>query len=505
MAFDASTLQVRVREDRLAVLVDCVVARKTLPLLSRAIASQLKEKGVTSLPSTNEITMRLVQAAKENRNVKDLVIMEGVAPIPPRDGTIEWADDFFTPGYYVDEKTGTMDYRRPKGRPEVSKGQLLARLIPPRRGRAGLDVFGNEIPVSEPESIMPRAGANVSTRHIHEGTQFFSEVDGRVKWDGDTLSVDEMLVVEGDVGLETGNIDHPKRVVIHGDVLDDSRVRAGDTIEIDGLVRGAEVITEGDLIIGGGILGASDGAAIRSKGLVQAKYVIDVTVEAGGDVIVANEITNAVVNTTGAVRVPEGRVVGGRIIALGGIEVGESGSPGLQRTHLVAAEDYTILDKLTPLRKRVASLEKAYGMLHKKLMRYYAQRRQLSEKTKEKALRLAGRTDKLKEALKRLRAEVEELERPSRERAKPVIEIRTKLHSDTVLQIGQQTLPIHETLDGPLRAYLMDGEICLSGRYGPVKLRPDYTEPQPAEGKNAAQNGAESEASQGPAAVVSDT
>ena len=492
MAFDAFTLQVRVSEDRLSALVDCTVRHRILPMLTNAIASQLKEKGVTPLPSINEITVQLVQAARQDRNVKDLVIVEGVAPIPSRDGTIEWAGDFFTPGYYVDEKTGTMDYRRPNGRPTVTRGQLLAQFTPPRQGRAGHDVFGNEIPVSEPESFMPRAGPKVTARHVDEGTQFFSEADGRAKWNGDTLSVDEMLVVEGNVGLETGNIHHPKRVVIHGDVLEDSRVEAGDTIEIDGIVQGAELITQGDLIIGGGILGSSGGAAIRSKGCVQAKYVIDVTIEAQGDVVVANEITNAIVKTTGAVKVPEGRIVGGRIIALGGIEVGESGSTGLQPTHLLAAENYRILDKLTPLRRRIASFEKSYGMLHKKLMRYYAQRRQLSEKTKEKALKLAGRTDKLKEALKRLRMEVEELERPSRDRANPVIEIKTKLNSDTVLQIGQKTLPIHETLDGPLRAYVMDGRICLSGRYGPVKLKPDDSKPEAAEGENAAQSRAES-------------
>jgi len=479
MAFDAFTLQVRVSEDRLSALVDCIVRHRILPMLTNAIASQLKEKGVTPLPSINEITVQLVQAAQQGRKVKDLVIVEGVAPIPPRDGSIEWAGDFFTPGYYVDETTGTMDYRRPNGRPMVTRGQLLARFIPPREGRVGCDVFGNEIPVSEPESIIPRAGPNVTTKHIHEGTQFFSEADGRVKWDGDVLSVDEMLVVEGDVGLETGNIHHPNGVVIHGDVLEDSRVEAGDTIEIDGIVQG------------------SGGAAIRSKGRVQAKYVIDVTIEAQGDVVVANEITNAIVQTTGAVKVPEGRIVGGRIIALGGIEVGESGSTGLQPTYLVVAEDYRILDKLTPLRRRIASFEKSYAMLHKKLMRYYAQRRQLSEKTKEKALKLAGRTDKLKEALKRLRMEVEELERPSRGRANPVIEIKTKLNSDTVLQIGQKTLPIHETLDGPLRAYVMDGRICLSGRYGPVKLKPDDSKPEAAEGENAAQSRAESVASSG--------
>jgi len=451
--------RVHVRKDRLAVLLSCVATPDNVAMLAACIEAELKGKGIVDPPDRRDIAARLLKAAKKSEKVK-LVLVRGKEPVRTRHAKISWGGDFFAPGFEVDEKTGKIDYRRPKGQPGVKRGQLLATLPEPRAGRAGYDVFGKKIPVEEPVIELARAGKNVTVKHNAEGSYFIADVDGRVCWNEDTISVEEIYVVNGDVGLETGNIYHPKGVLIQGNVLDGGEIRAGGNIEVAGVVEGARLEAEGDLRVGGGIIGSGN-AVVCVKGGVKAKFVLEADVEAGEDVTVENEITNSTMKTRGAVVIPGGRVVGGEILALGGIEAGNAGSPACLPTRLVAAEDYTLLDKLVPLRQQIKQRERTVARLQKELAPFARHRDKLTDPLKKAYDRIRDKLRQARQSLKGLRDEVDRIEAPSRERARPLIVIKEKAFAETTAQIHVESLTIHETTIGPVRVSLEEGKIVL--------------------------------------------
>ena len=122
----------RVSEDKLTVWLDCALPEggDWKPLLDR-VQTELSELGVAEAPTRETFEKILQSAASGGEGVTELTLVKGEEPVAPRDGVVEWEQDFFNPGFAVDEKTGAVDYRRRMDHRTVAEGQLLARLIKP--------------------------------------------------------------------------------------------------------------------------------------------------------------------------------------------------------------------------------------------------------------------------------------------------------------------------------------------------------------------------------------
>lgn len=141
-----------------------------------------------------------------------------------------------------------------------------------------------------------------------------------------TLSVDEVYQVTGHVGMASGNIHHPGSVTVTGDVLAGSVIDAEGDVVIGGVIEEALITCGGNLTVGGGILGGEH-QIIRAGGNIEAKFINESDVAAGGDIVVAKQISHSRVRSLGSVKVPKGRIAGGTTIALLGIRMGTAGSP----------------------------------------------------------------------------------------------------------------------------------------------------------------------------------
>ena len=220
------------------------------------------------------------------------------------------------------------------------KDQRLARLIPPRCGTPGRDVLGGDINVADPLPATIRVGSNVRVEDQEDGsTAYYATFDGRIRWADGVLAVDDVYVIKGNVGLETGNIDHPGAVVIEGDIQAGASVTAKGDIIVKGMVEPSNVNASGKLVVNGGVVGR-DGFKIELDGGLHAKYVLEATVLTGDDVEVSNEIDRANIKTRGRVVIPKGRITGGHVSARRGIDVGVAGADGLIPTVLSTGFDF---------------------------------------------------------------------------------------------------------------------------------------------------------------------
>lgn len=429
--------------------------------ISNDIVQQLKVQQVEALPVPEEIDRILRHALQiQGQDLKGVIVAEGTRPTPPKNGEIQWTQDFFSENYFVDEKTGSIDYRRKAEHRQVQKNQLLCRVKLPVQGVAGKDVFGKTIKVGKPKSIRIISGPNVRRENTEEETLYYAETDGRIRWLSNTLSIDETYQILGDVDLETGNIQHSGALVIGKDVKMGAKVTAAGDIQVGGMLEPSDIQSQGNLIVRGGITGSAE-HRLDIQGNVHAKFIQETTIEAGGDIFVQKEILHSRIRTSGKVIIPGGDIIGGSVQALGEIDVKQTGGPGFPATLLVVGEDFNLVEQITTKQIQIDEIKKKLDKIHFVLDPMMSRMKLLKAKQKEAATALLAKSYEMEEVVEQLKKEIENLKQTSRERAGKYITIRGIMYPETTLRISGTKLTVKETQKGPLRASVESRSLVL--------------------------------------------
>jgi len=450
-------LDVRVSADNLSVLADCVVTEANVSQLVEALLSELGVLKIASPPDRDGLVKWVVGLVSEQGPVlKNAVVVKGVAPVPPVDGQIEWAGNFFDSGFVIDESTGAIDYRRRAAQRSVQPGQLLAKIRLPVPGVDGQDVFGRRIRALQAKAALIRMGENIR-KEGPEGSMY-ATVEGRVRWTDDTLSVDKVFMVEGSVGLESGNIDHPGAVEVTQDVLEDATVKAKGDIEVRQVVEHADIETGGSLTVRGGISGGTTHKVVAA-GSVHARYILDAHVEAGQDVAVEREVVHSSVKTRGSVLMPKGRLIGGETVALHGGVIGQISSPAAVPTTFVAGEDFRLSDVLAGKEAALAQLNGELAQLESRSKIILGRVATLSPETQAKLNEMQKQTEKLKQQMDALTAEVQEIRQASALDTRYAVEVRSMIYPEAIFCMGRERLRVQKEIEGPVRVCLLDDRI----------------------------------------------
>ena len=444
---------VQLTPDNTKVIVGCPVS-SNLELLAKRIQRQVVSLKVPCTLTVEQIIEVLQNAPKAGGRVDDLVLMQGEEPVQPVEGKIAWTADFFNDSFMVDEETGAIDYRSRMAQRSVNENQLLATVTFPVEGRDGRDVFNKTVSVPRVKQLKIRAGANV--RFDESTGEFYAAASGQIRWDEDrgVLSVDTMYVV-GNVNLESGNIEHPGSLLVEGDVKSGTRVKVGGNIEVKGTMESADVSCGGNLVVRGGIMGV--GKTFVVGGSVHAKFILDATIRAQGDVVVEKEIVQSNVYTRGSVTVNGGRCVGGEIVALGQITVAQAGSEGLINTNIISGDDYLLEEELAHLQDQINAHEETIAKIQAATAPLMDKLKLLPQDKRETIGALLSRADSLKAQISDIRATMEVKKTESAEKAKPLILVRKVVHPEVILGLGKERMQVVEAFRGPGKATLSKG------------------------------------------------
>jgi len=460
MNIEPTEFALSVSHDRLAVLLDCIVPQAGLDLLLDKIEGQFTALKVAGFLDRKALEEKLAQARTNGGQLAGERLAQGVPPIPPQDAVLKWAGEFFGSGFAVDKTTGRIDYRRRAAQPAVDEGQLLAMRTPALEGTPGADVFGKRIPVTRPNRIRLRVGPNVREEEKDGIHHYYATAGGRVRWASNVLAVDTVLTIAGDVGLETGDILHHGAVVIQGDVLAGSRMEAQGNIDVHGSIEPADIHTGGDLHVDQGITG-SGGHKIIVDGAVHAKYLMDAEIEAGEDIVIESEIIHCILKTRGRLHMPNGRLIGGEVVALKGIDLGEAGSTGKIPTRLVAGVDCHLVRELKSKDEELARQKGCLEKIHTALALLTSRQKTLSPQQRETLTEMYYEEANLVEAIECLQQEIQDLKTNSQDRARSRITVKERLFPETTLCLENETITITDDFRGPLHAISVNGQIHL--------------------------------------------
>jgi uncharacterized protein len=456
---------IRISADHVQVFLDYPAVPDDMEAFIERIREELRAAKVSSTYLGISLETRLHEAVALGRPLENVLIVEGDPVIPSEDGRIEWGADFFSPGFVVDEKTGAIDYRKRAAQVTVSAGQLLATIIPPKQGKGGRDVFGRVIPPGKGQWPPVKPGSNI--REEKDQLQYYATCDGRIRWEGGTLAVDQVFVVEGNVGLKTGHIDHPGALVVKGEIEPEAKVKTVGDVEVQEIIESAEVVAGGNLVVHGGILGGGK-SRIVVGGRVHAKFLNDAHLEVNHDVVIEREILQSSVKTRGTLSMKQGRLVGGESIALGGVLVGQTGSDAEVPTTIIAGRDFRLQRKIDALNKEIEELEQRRDRiagvvepLRARLLDARQKAPKLSDSVQEAMRKLLIEGKEIAGRIDEIHALIERLKLQSKSMARPRVEVTTMIYPETLFCIGPDQLRVKDAFRGPAYAVLIKGEIHL--------------------------------------------
>lgn len=286
----------------------------------------------------------------------DYVFVRGLAPVHGRDASIEY---FFNVNCNLQPKRnedGSVNYKDLNTISHVQKGDLLARLTKEDPGTPGKNVFGEVVKPRSIKTLHLSFGKNIDINE--ERTEIFSQVNGHASLHDGKVFVSDVYEVPADVDNSTGNIEYEGSVLIHGNVKTGFEVHASGDIIVEGVVEGAVLSSDNQIIVKHGIHGMYK-CDLRAGTNLMAKYIESATVRAGG-YVEAEIILNSDVSVNGAVRARgrKGLINGGTVRAGDYVEADNLGSEMGTATALEVGVDPEKKARYIELSKELKELSK---------------------------------------------------------------------------------------------------------------------------------------------------
>lgn len=296
-------MELHLDDDRMVATIR-VRAGRTPGISEDALTDLLNDYGIifgVDLSKIGRIMERY--RTEEAGSLVEEVVARGRPPTPGQDGRVEI---LVHEGESVTiDESGKADFRNVERFVTVEEGQIIARAFPAIDGKVGYNVHGEEVspePVHSPEL---HTGLNVD---IVPGTNDYrAGIHGIFSYKKNTIDVNPVLIVNGSVGLESGNVKYDGSVQVSGNID-----------------RGSEVHVGGDLLAGGAV----ESGKIRIGGHLTVKKGINTRKEdhvvVGGDVL-AVYIDNAKITSEGQIRV-ERSINSSKIVSHSRVQLIGSGS-----------------------------------------------------------------------------------------------------------------------------------------------------------------------------------
>ncbi|WP_141770052.1 DUF342 domain-containing protein [Bacillus sp. OV322] len=260
---------------------------------------------------------------------QEILIAQGTEPIHGKDAVITYFKrSVRKPAIKEDGKANYYDM---SFLDEVKAGAWLGEKIPVTEGVPGRNILG--------DYIYPNKGANKKCMYDKGTVGAFKEgdkivlralKDGVVEFEGGKIKVGNHLIIEGDVGPETGNIDFIGSVTVKGTVMAGFAVRAERDISVlseMGVHNIDEIVSRnGDVFIKGGIFGGGR-SKIKACGSIFVKHSNDCILEAGGNIHIGYYSLGSDLKANNIITdEKKGRLIGGRAEAYGKIKAAVIGN-----------------------------------------------------------------------------------------------------------------------------------------------------------------------------------
>ncbi len=154
-----------------------------------------------------------------------------------QDGRLEFVVNPEVEVISYEEEDKKADFREKYRYPAVKKGEVIAILHPAQEGKPGQRVTGEVITPKPVKAAKAKCGEGTEFADNHK--DIIAQKDGRLIVNGNNIRVVNLLVHNGDVNMESGNIRFNGDIRIFGNVLEGMLVEASGALIVENNCYGA--------------------------------------------------------------------------------------------------------------------------------------------------------------------------------------------------------------------------------------------------------------------------
>ncbi len=273
--------------------------------------------------AANGVKVGIDQAAIQSLLARKLaneavIVARGVAPIEGKDAYIELLKDPDKPFEVRDDEK--IDFWSRSTIITVHPAQEIAIKHPLEQGKNGVDVTG-AVAKAKPVKNVEFAFGTGLMRDEENKLILIASAEGQLKKQGGRLVVLPELEIHDDIDFGVGSIDFTGSVKIFGAVHEGFHVTAQGNIEIHGPVEGADIDSQGVIIVKGGVRGMGKGT-MKATGDISLSFGDQAEIRSGGTILAQTSILHSHLYAQKAVialGTKKSQIAGGKIEA--GLEV----------------------------------------------------------------------------------------------------------------------------------------------------------------------------------------
>ena len=430
---------------------------------SYSIIQSLLEQYDITFGINSETVQKLVSDLSKNQITQEqYTIAEGTPPENGEHGRIELRFNTETSLKPQPNKDGSVDFKNVNILHSVTKGQTVAIQIAPSKGTPGKAITGTPIACNDGTPAPLPVGLNTAI-DPNDATKLIAQMDGIIKYDGATVSIEEGFIVPGDVDYSTGHLKYQKSIIVKGDVKAGFNVECGSNLEVSGIIEDCTIVAGGNVLCRLGFIGQGKGQ-ITAKGDVNIGFMKNQTVKCGRDASIAREVINSTIYARKRILI-HGHplsVAGGTLMARDAIHVYAVGNNSGIRTDLEVGIDFTLIDELQKTENQIDEVSKGLKKIRETLQKC-DQMASIRSRTSDNTATLMA---KCKEGASKYEERLRALE----ERKKNILSQMYNIHHacihiehsampGTILKIGERHYLIKEPLIGPKTIRSINHEI----------------------------------------------
>lgn len=266
---------------------------------------------------------------------KEIIVAQGIPPVNGKPALVKYFK--LSERKPTIREDGKADYYDMHFIDEVKKGDWLGEKIDPTEGKPGITVTGERLKQLKGKD-QPILYDKKSVEAVREENKLVlhAKTNGVVKFVDNKITVGNHLIIDGDVGIETGNINFDGSVEVKGTVQNGYSIEAVGDISVlsEYGIFGAKFIFSqyGDVFIKGGIFGQGK-TFVKAGGSIFIKHANDCFLEAGEDINIGYYSIGSSINGRNVLAdEKKGKLIGGIIEAKGKVTAAYIGNKMEQKT-----------------------------------------------------------------------------------------------------------------------------------------------------------------------------
>lgn len=440
MQIDVMSVQIDNRKMWATACLDIPVAQDTV-FTVEYVENELYKRGIIA-----GIKKDAIEAFVENPVVgQDVIVAEAVQPIKGKDGYFEYKVDV------RDEKSkptiledGSVDYYNSLTLAMVFAGDFVAEYFPAQEGTPGYNIFDEELPARKGKELPRLKGEGFTISE--DGKKYYATTNGRIFIQNERLIVTPVYTVNGDLGIEEGNIRFNGDVEIKGDVRSGLEITTDGSIFIHGHVGGCKLKAGKNITIRQGVQGREK-CEITAGTDVACSFVERCVIKAGGNVYADSIMTSDVMaRNQVVVSSKRGLIIGGKILGSRGVFCKTVGNQVGIITHLQSGFSEEVVKRAGELVDIHYKINADLELLDRNMTIYNAieseKRTDETEAMRKKILQAKVVTTTEKKKIEEELAEINQEMQAIREEGKVVVS--DIVYAGTKINIGKQWYEVAE-------------------------------------------------------------